>query len=246
MVKLIIKAGLDTILPETKDQIIANEISQLTHPNPPDIAKNRKYLLNAYILNFELSLALPNAKRQHGFNFIRRTEGAFIEYCCAVKDLRAYAGNPNESVTPYFLALLHFEQCVAQLSQAISFTRKVTGEDAFKTGDGSVPQRVWDLHNASKHMSDTFEQGQYADENSFNLLSAQQNPERHEQVPDANETSTTAIWITNDGLKSSKITITFEELADFIMEYYEDAGKLAVMKPKQGTDNADKNLSKDA
>lgn len=232
MAKLVIKSGLDTIPPQTKDQIIANEISQLTRPNLPNIEQNRKYLLNAYILNFTLALGLPNAQRRSAFNFIRRVEAAFIEYCSAVNDLRAYVRNPNESITPYFSALLHFEQCIAQLSQAISFTRGITGEYAFQKGDGSIPQRVWDLHNASKHMISTFEDGQYADESSFKLLAAQQNPDQHEQVPDPSETSTTDIWITNAGLNSSKITITFEELANFIMEYYEDAEAIALMKSK--------------
>jgi len=73
MVEIRIKFDFSSMVPETKNKLIAPRLSELVAPKLPDISRNRKYLLNAFILNFDLSLVLPNVLRQLYFNFIRKT-----------------------------------------------------------------------------------------------------------------------------------------------------------------------------
>lgn len=233
MAVLIIKAGLDTWEPEAKNQFISPKISELTAPYPPDIAAQRKYLLNAFILNHTFALSLKNASRQLFFNFIRRTEAAFVEYCLAVESLRAYVQNPNKSVTPYFTALLHFEQCLAQLAQVIDLAKTITAEKQFEKNDGSVAQRLWTLHTWSKHMDRKFAQGSHAEDGSFELLAKQQNAKDPAEVPDFAETATVALWITDSGLECKEASMSFAELAEIILQYYEQAEEIVTYNPKQ-------------
>src|SRR6266481_9075853 len=123
--------------------------------------QSEKPLLDAFILNFTLSLTLSNKNRQFTFNVIRKAQDAFDEYCRAVDSLKEYAAaRPAEqdnllgkrtfvrglALPPYFSAVRHFEHCVAHLYQAVrclnALSRTLGGEKQFDHGDGSVLERI--------------------------------------------------------------------------------------------------------
>jgi hypothetical protein len=81
MAKLVIRFGLDTMVPGTKDKLIAPRISTLVAPNIPHISGERKQFVAAFVLNFSLSLAMTNGHRQLLFNIVRKAEDAADEYC---------------------------------------------------------------------------------------------------------------------------------------------------------------------
>ena len=106
MARLVIRGGgLDTWPGEAKDNFIAAKISKLTGCSAPDISNRKKILLNTFIMNHRLALALKNESRRLVFNFIRKAEIAFDEYCAVRGALLEYLARPHQSVTPYFESL---------------------------------------------------------------------------------------------------------------------------------------------
>jgi hypothetical protein len=92
MAKIVLKFGLDTMVPSAKDKLIAPRISALSAPQVPDLSSERKNLLGAFVLNFDLSMTISNKHRQLLFNIIRKAEDALDEYCRATKSLHQYIG----------------------------------------------------------------------------------------------------------------------------------------------------------
>jgi hypothetical protein len=158
MVTLRIRYGLDLMPDDTKDKVIAPKISRLAAPTAPDISAERKPLLNAFIFNFKLSLALSNKNRQFLFNVIRKAEDAFDEYCRAVDSLREYGAARGLKLSHYFSAMRHFEHCVARVYQAVSRWNALVetwgGEKQFDRGDGSILERIHIIHAEIKHMDE--------------------------------------------------------------------------------------------
>lgn len=147
MAILRIHCGLETMPDDTKDKVIAPKISGLRAPAAPDISAERKPLLNAFILNFKLSLTLSNKNRQFTFNVIRKAQDAFEEYCRAVDSLKEYVAAGGLALPPYFSAVRHFEHCLAHLYQAVCCMNALTvtwgGEKQFHGGDGSIPTAMF-------------------------------------------------------------------------------------------------------
>jgi hypothetical protein len=113
MAKLVIRIGLDSWPDVTMDNFIAAKISNLTGCGAPDISKNKKHVLNAFIMNHKLALSLNNSSRRLIFNFIRKVEIAFDEYCVARDSIIDYVAAKDQRVTPYFKALAHLENCMS-------------------------------------------------------------------------------------------------------------------------------------
>lgn len=233
MVTLRMKFGLDTIPDDTKDQQIAPKISRLTAPAAPDISAERKPLLNAFIFNFKLSLALSNKDRQFIFNVIRKAEDAFEEYCRAVDSLREYVAARGMKLSPYFSAVGQFEHCVAHVYLAVccynALVKPWAGEKQFDRGDGSILERIHIIHTVVKHMDERFERGRVRDESSFALFATGgSNP-----VPDhdAADIANVPMWLTNEGLECAKGMVTYIELAQEIRDLCREAENLAKIIP---------------
>jgi hypothetical protein len=257
MAILRIHGGLDTMPDDTKDKVIAPKISGLRAPaiplrgtNPldsvpshagPDIAAERKPLLNAFILNFELSLTLSNKNRQFTFNAIRKAQDAFEEYCLAVDSLKEYVAAGGLTVSPYFSAVRHFEHCVAHLYQAVrclnALSRTWSGEKQFDHGDGSVLERVQIIHSAIKHMDGQFERGNLRDETSFALFARKSDGTKSIADDDAAGIENVPMWLTDGGLECAKASVTYAEFAEEIRQWYREAEKLTHITPekKKGT-----------
>jgi len=227
--------GLDAMVDDTKDKLIAPKISKLRKPAPPDISAERKAWLNALILNFDLSMILSNKNRQFLFNIVRKTEDAFDEYCLGVDNLKDYISAPTISLPHYFSAVRHFEHCLAHLCQATRCMNALTanwqGEKQFAHRDGSVLERVVDIHNAIKHMDERFEKGNLSNEVSFVLFATKGDSTK--SIADANVASTAnlTMWLTDDGLECGKVLLTYAELAQEIREWCREADNLANIKP---------------
>jgi hypothetical protein len=237
MAILRIHGGLDTMPDDAKDKVIAPKISGLRAPAAPDISAERKPLLNAFILNFKLSLTLSNKNRQFTFNVIRKAQDAFEEYCRAVDSLKEYVAAGGLTLPPYFSAVRHFEHCVAHLYQAVrclnALSRTWSGEKQFDRGDGSVLERVHIIHTEIKHMDERFEGGNLRDENSFVLFATKSDGTKAVADDDAAGITNVPMWLTDDGLECAKGTITYGELAQEIRELCREAEKLTNITPEK-------------
>jgi len=234
-VKLTIRYGLDTMPDDTKDKIIAPKISKLRSPAAPDISAERKFLLNSFILNFKLSMGSSNKNRQFTFNVIRKTEDAFEEYCSAVESLKAYIADGGPKLSHYFSAVRHFEHCVAHLYQAVrclnALSRMWSGEKQFDHGDGSVLERIQQIHTAVKHMDGRFESASVGDVNSFSLFATKTDGTNPVAVKNASDTANLPMWLTDEGIESAEARVTYAELADEIRQWYREAENIATIDP---------------
>jgi len=236
MAKLVIRFGLDTMVPDTKDKLIAPKISTLAAPKIPDISAERKQFVAAFVLNFDLSLSITNRHRQLLFNIIRKAEDALDEYCRAAESLNDYVKRRGLTLQPYFAALRSFEHCVAHLYHAVCCMNALSeiwhGQKQFDRDDGSILQRVYLVHTEIKHMDERFARGSVADETSFMLLS------RTRSEADTATTANVPIWLTDEGIECAKAHITYTELAQELSELCQEAGRLATLKPHQKSGDA--------
>jgi len=237
MAILRIHCGLDAMPDDTKDKLIAPKVSGLRAPAAPDISAERKPLLNAFILNFKLSLTLSNKNRQFTFNVIRKAQNAFEEYCHAVDSLKEYVAAGGLTLPPYFSAVRHFEHCVAHLYQAVrclnALSRTWSGGKQFDHGDGSVLERIQTIHSAIKHMDERFGGGSPGDANSFSLLATKSDGTNSVAVKDAAGIENVPMWLTDDGLECAKASVTYAELAEEIRQWYREAENLAHITPEK-------------
>jgi hypothetical protein len=222
--------------PALKDQLIAPKISTFASPRMPSIEQHRKHILRSFIMNYDLSLVISNSMRQLVFNFIRKAEATFDEYCAAAIDLRLYIETTDDALELYFSALRHLEQCLAHLNEATlslnGVAAQLNAEKQWTRDDGSVLQRANNLHNYVKHFDEKLSKGPFPSEMSFKLFATD-----HDGSPKfnyvASDVSNTPLWLTNDGLESRDASLTFTELADEVLAFYQQADELACMKPQR-------------
>jgi hypothetical protein len=230
MAKLVLRFGLDTMVPSAKDRLIAPRISTLSELSLPDIASEKKNLLGAFVFNFDLSLTVSNKHRQLLFNVIRKAEDARDEYERGAGSLRAYVQGRGLSLVPYFSALRSFEHCVAHLYQSVrcmnALSKTWNGPKQFDRNDGSVLARINLIHTEIKHMDARFCEGDCANEMSFAILSGDDAKD-----PACNNISNVPMWLTNEGLECSAAKLTFAELAHEIEEILIEAENLATLNP---------------
>ncbi len=93
----------------------------------------------------------PEEMRPFAINFIRRISAAFDQYDLARREVLALVKDGHGRWSPYFKALSHLEVTIGQLYVAMDSARKRTGHDFFKSGDGSIEDKLNRLYNASKH-----------------------------------------------------------------------------------------------
>jgi len=172
--------------------------------------------------------------RQLYFNFIRKTEGAFSEYCDAKFDLEEYIKTKDSHVTFYFSALRHFEQCLAHLYEGVNclncIAKRLGGQRQFESGDESILDRVFTLHTYLKHMDKKFEEGEVPDEISFRLLATRHDGSTYLNYSHS-DIANTPVWLTNDGLECGAGSLTFAELAEEILCFCGEAESIATTVP---------------
>ena len=229
LARLVIHFGLDSMVPETKDRLVAPKISELLTPNPPDISRGRKFPINTFIANTHLSLALSNRIRQACFNFLRNAEGAFDEYCDARTALRSYLKTEGRTVVPYFSALRHFEHCLGHLYHAVLSVNVLAKKKQFEAGDGTVLDRVSTLHNHVKHMDGKYSRVSIRDEISFKLFATSHRSKKKSYAIE--DMASVPIWLTNTGLECRQASLTYTELAVEVMSTLNEAVNTAVLQP---------------
>lgn len=185
------------------DTYVAPQLSQLTRADMDDMSnfdpEQASWVAN-YILNTAFRASYAEGQRQLAMAFLRRAEYAFNEYEAARRTLSEYLAGERHRASRYYQSLLHFETFVSQAYQAYMTVRKlVRGPDPFKSGDGSVHDRLNILYNFVKHSEDKISDGHYP---------------TGAIVP---------IWMTNEGIVCVKCRLAYSEMADLLR----DIGKAA-------------------
>jgi hypothetical protein len=183
------------------DNFVAHKLSLLTECGARELPTNANWL-NAFILNSVFIARLAAKPRAYVFNFLRRAEGALSAYREARSALIEYLATPRHVLSPYFRSLLYFEVCISQCYQGLELLRKATDKDFFEPNDGSEAERLSFLYADSKHMDRLIKRGEIPAE------------------------ATVAVWITNQGLESSRATLSFDELLEMLLQMGRLAEKL--------------------
>lgn len=137
---------------------------------------------------FRLRLDVPTVR--FAFAFLRRAVALLDAYGRACFVLQEFVGAPQKSPSKYFQCLDGFESAVAMLYQAYDLGRRFVGRNLFQPDDGSSLQRLNQLYNDCRH---------------FGL----------DDLPGGH---LHAVWISNDGIHSSKASLSFEEVEAMIRE----------------------------
>jgi hypothetical protein len=186
------------------DHHIAPGISSFDAATIPDIRSDHPeaphWLANLF-LNSVLRSKYKDGVRHAVIGFLRRTSHAFRAYHDAREATLEYLdglepGKPN--LTKYFAAVVAWETCVLQLNMAVAAIRAVNGEKLYEKNDGSPLQRIYDTANNVKHFPGELGEG------------AEVQP----------------LWLTNSGLASFGIEVTYEELAAELGDFAEFANQI--------------------
>jgi hypothetical protein len=207
-VKRTVSAGLGPMQPSNYllDNFVAHRLSLLSTCGAPEIPDESNWL-NGFILTTVFKTSLDSKTRAYLFNFLRRAQGAYSAYRGARTALIEYIETPRNVLSPYFAALLNFEVCVSQCYQGYELLVMASGEKLFETNDGSEGERLQKLYVDSKHMDQMIDGGKLPTQ------------------------ATAAIWITNDGLESSRTKLSFEELVEMLLQMRRLAERLSIISP---------------
>jgi hypothetical protein len=176
-----------------KDKFIAPEMSLFTSATIRDMSQvdsEQEHWLANFILNTMLRVDVPSPQRQQMYNFLRRSHAAFGAYALARDHTLAFLNN-RDHILRYLEAISHWEALLGHAWQAQCFLGR--GKVRwFEKGDGSILQRLNALHNRAKHADEAIERGDFV------------------------EDSPLCVWLTDDGLRSTETSLTFDEIAQML------------------------------
>jgi hypothetical protein len=127
--------------------------------------------------------------RQQWYYFLRRSHSAFAEYALARKATIAFISERRS--LQCLDAIGHWEAFLAYSWQAHCVLGRGK-KDLVRERGGSVLERLNALHNRAKHADEAIERGDFF------------------------EDSPLCVWLTNDGLRSTDTSLSFEETAGIL------------------------------
>jgi hypothetical protein len=191
--------------PDLLNRFLAPGIDGFTECNAPDLRRRhpqaRQWLAN-HFLNNVFREQFQGKTRQYAFNLVFRAQRAFHLYHDARLATRRYLANTkrhNPNVRRYYAAVGAWESCFINLQLFIDPLVKFNDGPTFKKKDGSREQRAYDIATVIKHWGETIRAGK-----------------QHED-------DTVPMWLTNDGLNTRTLALTYVELSELIR----DAAQLA-------------------
>ena len=194
------------------NRYLAPGISAFTSCDAPDITAahpEAPHWLANHFLNSAFRGTFKNKYRQYAVNQIFRAQVAFADYHEARSLTAEYLarGKPdNPASRAYFRAVARWESCLLNLHIFIDVMNRMKkdlkDEPVFKEGDGTPEQRAYGMANTVKHFgSDIF-------------------ADRHA------EADTIPLWLTNTGLRTRMLEVTYHELATLVSEVATAADEL--------------------
>jgi hypothetical protein len=181
---------------DAKDRYIVPGMSAFTTATIEDMSETsaeQKHWVGNFLLNSIFRARVNGPTKPTLLNFLRRADAAFDEYSLARSRTLAYLASPN-AVMEYLAAITHREVFLSQAYQAYCILDMGQGS-LFRKHDGSVLERLNLLYGRAKHIEKA-------------IAAVGQLPEN----------GTLAIWLTNDGLRSTDSYLTFGETAEILRD----------------------------
>jgi len=135
--------------------------------------------------------------RQLTIGFLRRAHQAFVDYHDARERTTEYLAqrNPdNPNLNTYLAALNKWENFALQVQMVYELFNGFGVDQAFKKNDGSKEQQIYELANQVKHFA--------------SCISSKQ----------ASVNDVTPLWLTNDGLTSFGLKVSYDEAAEILSD----------------------------
>jgi hypothetical protein len=191
------------------NKFVAPDLTCFTGAAVPDLSgrfPEAPHWLANHFLSSVLRGSFVDGYRQLALGFIRRAYHAFEAYHAARGHTNGYLENldtSRPSIRRYYDAVAAWENFALQLSMAFDILVKLNGgEKVFEKNDGSQEQRLHTIANQIKHLASCVTSGQCGEADS---------------VP---------LWLTNAGVHSFGVAITYEEAADIMTSIAELADEL--------------------
>lgn len=184
------------------DKFVSQEITKLTECNAVDLTQKfdqAEYWIENFVLNSIFRVQVKQEYKPFIFAILRRAQMALVEHENGRKALQDYINGPKDRISVYFRGLYHFEIAINLVYQAHELFMKISKVRLFEKNDNTPVERLNRIYNVSKHLEPS-------------------------TIPD---THLHSVWIKNEGLCISTTMLTFEELAELVMDVCGLADKLS-------------------
>lgn len=179
------------------DKFIAPNASSFTRAEIPDMSaydKESSHWVANFFLNSMLRAEWKPPFNAYMYNYLRRAEAAFREHQAARSETLLFIESGRQSTKKYTAALFHWETFLGQSWHAYKTLQKSFEVELYKSGEGSVEERLNALYNQMKHVESRIESKQIL------------------------EGATVPVWLTNDGLVSVDSALTFSETGEVLKD----------------------------
>lgn len=200
-----------------RDRFIAPKMSALTTCGAKSLeldANGVEAWLPDFVLNSIFRFSVAEPQRQLMFTFLRRVDGAVVEYEEGRQALVAYfERRVHSGIRLYSRALLHFEICLALTYQAWCLVRLLVpaAPPLYAKNDGSEFERLNRLYNVWRHADERIVNGEYA------------------------PNSTLPLWFVDEGLESVDARVTFTELKEMLASLHRIANQVSAIRSADET-----------
>ena len=188
------------------NRFVSPEFTSFRSANIPDISNQfpqAEHWLANFFLNSAFRGKYSTKLQQLILGYLRRSYHAFKSYHDARMATFQYLekGDPHQGhIRLYYEAINNWENYVLQISMAIDLYNAFSNPDkVFEKNDGSKEQRIYTIANQVKHVGHCVNSGQCKEEDTLPL------------------------WLTNEGLTSFGIKVSFSEASEILI----DVAKLA-------------------
>lgn len=184
--------------PDLLNHAIAPGVTDFTEADIPDLRARLPegpFLLSNHFLNSCLRGRFDGWIRQYALNFIYRAEMLFRAYCDARDHTLKYLAHNeplNPSVSTYYLSVAKWENALLHWAGCFHTISKNSPEKIYQRGEGTLEERMGILWGRTKHHVDQMHQTPLSD----NL--------------------TIPVWLSNEGLHTTKAMVTFVEFASTV------------------------------
>lgn len=178
------------------NQLVAPGIASFVRAEIPDISPQfpqAEHWLANYFLNSVLGGSFRPGVRQLALGYLRRAHHGFAAYHRGRRLTIDYLeGKTRNSprIRAYYDAIAEWEMFTLQASMAMDLYRSLNrGSGAFEKGNGSREQRLYTVANQVKHVASCVASGQ------------------------CKETDSVPLWLTEEGIHSFGVQVSFAEAA---------------------------------
>lgn len=167
-------------------------------PDLTDKYTQAPHWLGNFFLNSVLSGKYKTNMQQLVLGYLRRAYHGFIYYHNARESTLKYLNDndPHQAhIRSYYEDIALWENYVLQISMAIDLYNSISKPDnVFSKNDGSKEQRLYTIANHIKHVGSCIDSGQ------------------------CTEQDTLPLWLTDEGLSSFGITLSFNEASEILAD----------------------------